>query len=236
MAKILNYLWRVWYLILAGILTIIMGIPIFIFSFQKKHYRYAYRFIRWWSYGIFFGMGLQYKLIKKSKKIIDPKRQYIFISNHTSVMDIMLTAILLPHHPICFVGKKELERIPIFGTIYKRICVTVDRKDPKSRAEVYTKCAERIGEGQSIVIYPEGGVPEPSVVLDHFKNGAFSLSEQHSIPIVVFAFKGLKEIFPFDKSKGYPGCVEAYLLGILTSEPQEKMKQKAHKMIYDTVK
>lgn len=236
MKKILNYLWRIWYLVLAGIFTITMGIPIFIFSFQKKHYKYAYQFIRWWSFGMFFGMGLRYKLIRETKKIINSKRQYIVIANHTSVMDIMLTAILLPHHPICFVGKKELERIPIFGTIYKRICVTVDRKDPKSRAEVYIKCAERIREGQSIVIYPEGRVPEPSVILDHFKNGAFSLSEQHNIPILVFAFKGLKEIFPFDNGKGYPGCVEAYFLDILMPESQEKMKQKAHKMIYNTVK
>lgn len=233
---IFNYLWRVWYLALVSVMTIMMGVPIFIFSFRKGHYKYAYRFIRWWSYGIFFGMGLRYKLIKETKQTIALNQQYIVIANHTSVMDIMLTAILLPHHPICFVGKKELERIPIFGTIYKRICVTVDRKNPQSRAEVYTKCAERIAEGQSVVIYPEGGVPDPSIILDNFKNGAFSLSEQHNIPVLVFAFKGLKEMFPFDNGKGFPGCVKAYFLEILSPAPQEEMKQKAYKMIYDKVK
>lgn len=236
MAKIFNYIWRIWYLILVVLFTITMGIPVYLFSFRKGHYKYAYRFIRLWSYGMFYGMGLRYRLIKETSKIVDSRSQYIVIANHTSVMDIMLTTILLPHHPVCFVGKKELERIPIFGTIYKRICVTVDRKDPKSRAEVYAKCAKRIAEKQSIVIYPEGGVPDASITLGAFKNGAFSLSVQHKIPLLVFAFKGLKEIFPFDNTKGHPGCVEVYFLDILASECPESLKNQSYDKIYEKLK
>lgn len=57
-----------------------------------------------------------------------------------------------------FCRKKELVKIPIFGTIYKRVCVMVDRKSMKSRTDVYRRCAERMNDGQNIVIYPEGGV------------------------------------------------------------------------------
>jgi 1-acyl-sn-glycerol-3-phosphate acyltransferase len=161
-------------------------------------------------------MGLRYELINLTNKKIDKNRQYVVISNHTSIMDIMLPCILFPDHPLCYVGKKELEKIPIFGTIYKRICVMVDRSSPKSRADVYRRCAEKMEEGNSIVLFPEGGVPDDtSIVLDEFKDGAFTLSSKHNSPIAVFTIVGLKEIFPFNNSQGHPGKVKIYFNDIL---------------------
>ena len=134
MTKLLNYLWRGWMIIIAGILLIIFFVPVYILSFRKEHYKYAYFFVRLWCKGIFYGMGFRYELIKLTDKKIDKDQQYVIIANHTSIMDIMLPVILFPKHPICFVGKKELVKIPIFGTIYKRICVIVDRSSARSRA------------------------------------------------------------------------------------------------------
>ncbi len=223
MVKILNYLWRFWLLILAFVLTIILGIPVYILSFSKRHYKYAYKLIRIWCYGMFYGMGLRYELINLTDKKIDKNKQYVVISNHTSIMDIMLPCILFPHHPLCYVGKKELVRIPIFGTIYKRVCVMVDRSSARSRADVYRRCAEKMEEGNSIVIFPEGGVPDDtSIVLDDFKDGAFILSSKHESPIAVYTFIGLKEMFPFDNSKGHPGKVKVYFNDIL--EPTDSPK------------
>ena len=216
MTKILNYIWRGWMIILGAVLTIVLGIPVLILSIRKEHYKYAYQFIRIWCFGMFYGMGFRYELIKLSKEKIEKNRQYVFISNHTSIMDVMLPCLLMPNHPLCYVGKKELVKIPIFGTIYKRICVMVDRKSAKSRADVYRRCAERMEEGQSIVIFPEGGVPDDtSIVLDNFKDGAFILSSKHNAPIAIFTFVGLKKMFPFDNSKGFPGKVKVYFNGIL---------------------
>lgn len=132
--------------------------------------------------------------------------------------------ILSSKHPICFVGKKELVKVPIFGTIYKRICVMVDRSSARSRADVYRRCAEKMEEGNSIAIFPEGGVPDDtSIILDEFKDGAFTLSSKHNSPIAIYTFIGLKEIFPFDNSKGYPGKVKVYFNGIL--EPLDSPKE-----------
>lgn len=237
MVKILNYLWRFWLVILAFVLTIILGIPVFLLSFNKKHYKYAYRFIRIWCYGIFYGMGMRYELINLTDKKIDKNRPYVVISNHTSIMDIMLPCILFPHHPLCYVGKKELVKIPIFGTIYKRICVMVDRSSPKSRADVYRRCAEKMEEGNSIVLFPEGGVSDDtSIILDEFKDGAFTLSSKHQSPIAVFTFVGLKEMFPFDSSKGYPGKVRVYFNDILEpNDTASNLKGIAHQQIKKTL-
>ncbi|WP_447951928.1 lysophospholipid acyltransferase family protein [Chryseobacterium koreense] len=216
MTKLLNYLWRGWMILLGTVLTLTLGIPVLILSVRKEHYKYAYKFIRIWCFGMFFGMGFRYELIKLTTKKIEKDRQYVFISNHTSLMDVMLPCLLMPNHPLCYVGKKELVKIPIFGTIYKRICVMVDRSSAKSRAEVYRRCAERMKEGQSIVIFPEGGVPDDTtILLDSFKDGAFILSSKHKVPVAIFTFVGLKEMFPFDNSKGHPGKVRVYFSDIL---------------------
>ena len=233
MTKILNYIWRGWMLILGAVLTIILGIPVLLFSIKKEHYSYAYFFIRLWCFGMFYGMGFRYELINLTDKKINKNQQYVFISNHTSIMDVMLPCILMPHHPLCYVGKKELVKIPIFGIIYKRICVMVDRSSPRSRAEVYRRCAERMKEGQSIVIFPEGGVPDdPVVILDSFKDGAFTLSSKYQSPIAVFTFVGLKEMFPFDYGKGHPGKVKVYFTDIIEPDRSvEALKTDAHQKI-----
>lgn len=230
MTKILNYIWRGWMIILGAVLTIVMGIPVLLFSIRKEHYKYAYQFIRLWCIGMFYGMGFRYELKKLTDKKIDKNTQYVFISNHTSLMDVMLPCILMPHHPLCYVGKKELVKIPIFGIIYKRICVMVDRSSARSRADVYRRCEERMEEGQSIVIFPEGGVPDDeSVILDEFKDGAFILAKKHHSPLLVFTFVGLKEMFPFNYSKGHPGKVQVYLTDIMKPEaPLNDLKTAAH--------
>lgn len=234
MTKFFNYLWRGWMIIIAGILLILFFIPVYLLSIRKEHYKYAYFFVRIWCIGIFYGMGFRHELKKLTEKKIDKDQQYVIIANHTSIMDIMLPVILFPDHPICFVGKKELVKIPIFGTIYKRICVLVDRKSAKSRAEVYKRCAERMNEGDSIVIFPEGGVPDDtSIILDQFKDGAFILSRDHQSPIVVFTFMGLKEMFPFDNSKGHPGKVKIYMNDII--EPTKNI-QELKEVSYNLIK
>lgn len=226
----LVYLWRFWMMVLATVLTLIFFLPVYLLSIRKSHYKTCYFFIRLWAMGIFYGTGFRYRIINKTNKKIDKNQAYVIISNHTSLMDVMLPCILFPNHPLCYVGKKELERIPVFGTVYKRVCVMVDRKSARSRAEVYRRCAERMREGQSIVIFPEGGVPDdPAVILDDFKDGAFILSTKHKFPIAVYTFVGLKEMFPFDYKKGYPGRVDVYFNDILSPEaPLKQLKEKAH--------
>lgn len=236
MKTLLIYIWRSWFVLLAIILTLILGPFIYLFALSEKN-MLCYKVMRIWSIGMFYGMGFRYELIKETDKKIDKSKQYIIIANHTSMIDVFLPCILHPEHPLSYVGKKELENIPIFGTIFKKIAVSVDRKDKQSRTEVYVKCAERIKQGNSVVIFPEGGVTDDlSVVLQDFRNGAFSMATQHQFEIIVYTFIDLKYMFPFDNSKGYPGKVKVYLNDILEpKQDMEAMKQKAWHLINDTL-
>ena len=229
MRVLLVYAWRLWMVILGAVLTSVLFIPVYVLSIRKQDYKYCYFFVRLWALIMFYGMGFRYKLIRETSKKIDPNQPYVIISNHTSIMDVMLPCILFPKHPLCYVGKKELEKIPIFGTVYKRVCVMVDRKSARSRADVYRRCAERMQDGQSVVIFPEGGVPDDtSILLDQFKDGAFTLASKHQFPIAVFTFVGLKKMFPFDNKKGYPGTVKVIFSDVMQPDSKIRdMKDKA---------
>src|SRR5690606_12700022 len=104
---------------------------------------------------------------------------YMFVANHTSMTDIMLM-FHATKSPFVFVGKKELAKIPLFGYIYKRTCILVDRGNTKSRVEAFRRAEIRLNEGLSVCIFPEGGVPDDlSILLDEFKDGAFRLAIEH---------------------------------------------------------
>lgn len=129
----------------------------------------------------------------------------MFVANHTSMLDIMLM-FYSTKSPFVFVGKKELAKIPLFGYIYKRTCILVDRGNSKSRVEAFRRAEKRLDEGLSVCIFPEGGVPDDlSLILDQFKDGAFRLSIDHKIPIAPMTFHDNKKRFPYSFFIGGPG-------------------------------
>lgn len=216
--KIAVILWKVWFILLTTILVLTIGVFwTFPLAFSAKTFPLAYKGIRLWAILVFYGSGFRFDLSRNVK--LDKNKQYIFISNHYSMLDIMVMAAIHKYHPIVFVGKAELAKLPIFGTIYKRICIIVDRSNARSKARVFKLAKEKINLGSSIVIFPEGGIPDDeTILLDRFKDGAFSIAIAAQIPIAVYSIKGLKEMFPWSWGGGYPGTVKVKLLDIIETK------------------
>lgn len=176
---------------------------LFISILKETWYSYFFFMARIWAKFILFGMGF-FPKIETEEEIIKGK-SYIFVSNHTSMTDIMLMLSVVKN-PFVFVGKKELTKIPLFGFFYKRTCILVDRKSSKSRMEVFESAQKRLNQGFSICIFPEGGVPDDeSIVLSEFKDGAFRLAIDHQIPIVPITFADNKKRFSYTFFSGCPG-------------------------------
>ena len=211
-------LWKCWFIFLTTIFVLTIGIFwTFPLAFSSKTFPLAYKGIRLWAILIFYGSGFTLE-IQRDKKL-NKNQPYIFVSNHTSILDIMLMAIIHKHHPIVFVGKAELAKLPIFGPIYRRICIVVDRADTRSRTRVFKLAKEKINLGNSIVIFPEGGIPsDESITLDRFKDGPFSIAIATQVPIVLYAINGLKEMFPWSWTRGFPGKVKVKLMDIVPTE------------------
>jgi len=151
----------------------------------ESGYPYFFKMARIWAKFILFGMGFYYKIERDQE--LELHKSYMFVANHTSMVDIMLMLAVIKK-PFVFVGKKELSKIPLFGFFYKRTCILVDRKSSKSKHSVFERAQKRINQGLSICIFPEGGVPDDeSILLDSFKDGAFRLAIEHQLPIVPIA-------------------------------------------------
>lgn len=145
-------------------------------------------------------------------------KSYLLVSNHTSMIDIMMM-YYISKNPFVFVGKKELAKYPLFGFFYKRTCILVDRQDSKSRQAVFHQAQARLNSGLSVCIFPEGGVPEDtSVVLDTFKDGAFRLAINHQIPIVPMIFYDNKKMFSYNFFSGHPGILRAKVLNFIETK------------------
>ncbi len=188
-------------------LPILLLFPILIVLIAKESwYPYFFRIARFWAKFILVGMGFVWKIEREQTP--EPNKSYMFVANHTSMTDIMLMLVAVKN-PFVFVGKKELAKIPLFGFFYKRTSILVDRSDAKSRQAVFLRAQQRLKQGLSICIFPEGGVPEESVVLDDFKDGAFRMAINHKIPIVPLTFADNKKRFSYTFFSGSPGIMRA---------------------------
>ncbi|MGV3461596.1 MAG: lysophospholipid acyltransferase family protein [Flavobacterium sp.] len=228
-------LWRIWFYILMGVPIIIMS-PLLILSIlSEKTYPQFFVLARFWAKIILFGMGFYYRIDREQE--MQKGNSYMLVANHASMTDIMLM-LAISKNPFVFVGKKELVKIPIFGFFYRRTCILVDRNSSKSRFEVFKRAQQRLNQGLSICIFPEGGVPEDeSIVLDGFKDGAFRLAIEHKIEIVPMTFADNKRRFSFKFLSGSPGIMRATVHKFmptagLTLEDKHDLRDRVRSVIY----
>ena len=228
-------LWRVWFYVLMAIPILVM-LPFLVLSIlTERGYPYFFKMARIWAKFILFGMGFYYKIEREQE--LDKEKSYMLIANHTSMVDIMLMLVTV-RKPFVFVGKKELVKIPLFGFFYKRTCILVDRSSSRSKHGVFDRAQKRINQGLSICIFPEGGVPDDeSILLDHFKDGAFRLAIDHQLAIVPMTFGDNKERFSFTFLSGSPGLMRVKVHSFVETEgktmaDKNNLKEQSWKVIH----
>ena len=217
-------------------IPILIMLPFLVASIlTERGYPYFFKMARIWARIILFGMGFYYT-IKREEKLVKGK-SYMIVANHTSMTDIMLMLVIIKN-PFVFVGKKELSKIPLFGFFYKRTCILVDRNSSKSKNEVFKRAQDRLNQGLSICIFPEGGVPDDeSILLDEFKDGAFRLALDHQIPIVPIVFADNKKRFSYTFLSGSPGRMRIRILPFIETkglgiENRKDLKDQVRQLIY----
>ncbi|MDT0294762.1 lysophospholipid acyltransferase family protein [Mesonia ostreae] len=227
-------LWRIWFYVLMGIPIIVLFPLLLLFTSKEKFYTQFFVVARFWARIIIYGMGFRPSVERAER--LQKGHSYMFVANHTSMMDIMMMLHAVKN-PFVFVGKKELTKIPLFGFFYKRTCILVDRKSMHSRKEVFNQAQRRLSQGVSICIFPEGGVSDDeNLLLDSFKDGAFRLAIEHQTPIVPLVFYDNKKRFSYRFFSGSPGKMRAKILPFFspqgyTQENKAKLKQEVREAI-----
>ncbi|TMU55004.1 lysophospholipid acyltransferase family protein [Flagellimonas algicola] len=229
-----HVLYRIWFYVLVA-LPIFLFFPFLLLTvFSEKTYPQFFWLARnLWARPILYGMGCFPKIEREQQ--MEKGKSYMLVSNHTSMLDIMLM-LVVSKNPFVFVGKKELVKIPVFGFFYKRVCIMVDRDSIRSRTGVYLRAQRRLDQGLSICIFPEGGVPEEHIVLDAFKDGAFKMAIAHKIPVVPITFYDNKKRFSFTFFSGGPGRVRAkahpfFETGFLAEDDKSTLREEVREVI-----
>ncbi len=232
---VLTLLWRLWFYILMFSTIILLSPILLILTSNQRFYPSFWKLARMWCYVIVYGIGCRIKIEREQE--IDPNKSYMFCANHISMLDPWVM-VILSKNPIVFVGKKELVKIPLFGFFYKRAVIMVDRSSTRSRKRVYDMAKERLVNGTSVAIFPEGLVPEEDVVLAPFKNGAFKLAIEHQIPIVPQVYYDGKRLFSWNPFTGGPGVFRVKQLKFIETKGYEhkdfdKLKEKTFNLLHN---
>ncbi len=113
----------------------------------------------------------------------DRSKQYVFVFNHISYIDIPVILKTIRRQQFRVLGKAEMAKIPLFGFIYRSAAVMVERGDADKRAKSVIQLKAVLKKGISIVIAPEGTFNMTHKPLKEFFDGAFKIAIETQTPI-----------------------------------------------------
>ena len=180
-------------------LVFFLLLPLFLIGIHLKPFNRSVLLLNHiWTRLFFFFSCMRIKIEWESP--IDTTKQYVFCSNHASLIDIP-TFGFIPI-PFVFVGKMSISKVPFFGYVYKKLHITVDRKSIKSKGDAFKKSIHAIKEKKSLAIFPEGGIINSNTNprLNPFKDGAFRTAIETQVPIVPVTMPFNWKVFPDDGS------------------------------------
>ena len=156
-----------------------------LFALHRSMHFLALKINYFWAWVFFTGSFIPVRI--EGKSYLKKNAQFILCANHFSYLDIPALALL----PISFkfVGKSQLSKVPLFGFMYNRIHITVNRENFKSRASSLTKALKEATQGFNLGFFPEGGIKFqefPQMV--PFKDGAFKVAIEKDLPIIPVTF------------------------------------------------
>jgi 1-acyl-sn-glycerol-3-phosphate acyltransferase len=182
------------------------------------------------------GMSL---VVKSAERI--PEGQCVIVSNHASYLDgLVYTAALPPRFG--FVIKREMERVPMAGTLLRRLGHEFVERFNRNRGGADARRVLRTAtNGNSLVFFPEGTfTAQPG--LGKFHAGAFTIAVRAGCPVVPAVIRGTRRALPPKKTWPYPSTIEIEFLDPILPDATgsdaaiSELKEKARAAILDELK
>ena len=188
-------LWAL-YAVILFLVLMTLSVPVLLFNMIVTPGTRALRRNIWYLYHAFTPVFLTLvgiRLRVEGREHLDPKQSYVIVGNHCSSLDFILNAHSFPG-VFRFLAKQELQKIPVFGWVVKKMCLIVDRSSDMSRARSVVALKQQLAEGWSIFIYPEGSRNRTEEPLGHFHDGAFRIAIQTGAPLAVQTLVNISDI------------------------------------------
>jgi 1-acyl-sn-glycerol-3-phosphate acyltransferase len=130
----------------------------------------------------------------EGRKKADKRSTYVIISNHQSLLDILILNCL--RYKFKWISKIENTKVPFIGWYLKMAdYIIVDRGNEESKTEMLEKSYSYLKEGISVMIFPEG-TRSVNNEIGFFKRGAFQLALQANVPLLPVLIDGTGDILP----------------------------------------
>ena len=182
------------YAVIIFSLLFILLFPFFLIPIiDKRRYNWTGVLNRIWAWLFFIFLFIRIKV--EYEEELEPGRQYVFCPNHFSYLDIPTMGLI--NRNTIFVGKSSIEKVPLFGWMYKRLHITVDRESLRSKYSTFLLSMDALKEGKNLVIFPEGGIiTKNPPQMTRFKEGAFKVALNTGTPIVPVSIVNNWKILP----------------------------------------
>ncbi|MGB8191257.1 MAG: lysophospholipid acyltransferase family protein [Chitinophagaceae bacterium] len=193
--EIFGRIWAVWGIIVFVITLMIAAIPIWLTNYLKepRGTEVFRRISNAWMRVFLTLIGCP--LTVKGKSNFKKGQTYVVVCNHSSLMDVPLTTPFIPG-PNKTIAKIEMAKIPVFGIIYRRGSVLVDRKSDESRRKSIDDMKQVLASGIHMCIYPEGTRNKTGQPLKSFYDGAFRLAIDTNTPIIPTIIRHTATVLP----------------------------------------
>ena len=215
------------------VFTVVLGVCAFLtFPFDRRG-NVVHLYARLWGWLILAANGITVRV--RGVEHIEPTRPSIYMSNHQGTFDIFT---LLAHLPVQFrwVAKAGLFRIPVLGWAMSTAgYISLDRSKRKRAYRSMKTAAQKIKEGASVVIFPEGSRSFDGA-LQPFMNGGFTLAIKAGIPICPITINGSWAIMPRTTLRIKKGTIRLVIerpikTSELTMKDRKRLKQAVEQKI-----
>jgi len=198
----------VFQMVIIGLATLVIGLPAIALGLLVPGQNRKGKIFRWVtkSYSMVllpaFGVTVETRGVSR----LDRNAPYVFMSNHASHVDSLALAVSIPH-PLHWVFKKELSKIPVFGWVLLSLGqIMVDRRSTMQSRTALANAAGALAGNNSVLIYVEGTRSKDGK-LQPLKKGGFHIALRSGLPIVPVRVSGSHDIVPPGSLHVRPGRV-----------------------------
>ena len=153
----------------------------------------------------------------------------LYIGNHRSFFDIVLTYVRVPR-PTGYIAKKNIEKVPLLTVWMRNLhCLFLDRENLKAGAQTIIEAINLMKDGKSICIFPEGTRNKEEGTLLPFHEGSFKIATKADCPIIPMTINNSAAVFEnqFPKIKKAHVIIEYGKPIYIKELPKEQQKKVA---------
>jgi 1-acyl-sn-glycerol-3-phosphate acyltransferase len=184
--------------------TLVLAPPVILMSFFGWNDA-SFVLVRLWARIVLLFAGVRHR--GDGQQHVPPSGSYVVVSNHCSHLDAPALVLNLPH-PVYFIIKKELAKIPLWGyAVTKLGFIVIDRSDSDQAREELQRAVDTIRGGRRVFVFAEG-TRSPDGHLQSFKKGGFHLAVDARVPILPVAVNGSSRLLPKGGTVIHPGRID----------------------------